>query len=81
MLAGLLLCAGCGRVLRTGIRDTGTSGAARWYLCPGLDRGQPCPAPVHVRDTVVEPYLEAVFWQELSRARGRAWDTCERGDC
>jgi hypothetical protein len=46
----------------------GTSSAVRQYRCNGDMRAIHCPAPASVSDARLEPYVEALFWQELGRA-------------
>jgi DNA invertase Pin-like site-specific DNA recombinase len=69
LLRGILRCAGCQRLLQTGRRNVGTSHERRWYGCRGIRHAGTCPAPVQANDALVEPYIEALFWQELSRAK------------
>lgn len=71
LLSGLVRCAGCRRTLQTGIARKGTSAETRAYFCGYRHREEPCPAPAHIRDTVVEPYLEALFWEQVAKARRR----------
>jgi site-specific DNA recombinase len=69
LLRGILRCAGCQRLLQTCRRDVGTRHERLCYLCRALRQAGTCPAPVQVNDSLVEPYVEALFWQELSRAK------------
>lgn len=72
LLYGLLRCAGCRRLLTTCRQRSGqlTFGT---YICIKQSSTGRCPERPSVRDTVVEPYVEALFWQELERrARPRA---------
>jgi hypothetical protein len=69
LLRGVLRCAGCQRLLQTTVRYTGSSSEYRVYLCRRAKTLPPCPAPAMVVDSLVEPYVEAVFWQELPRVR------------
>ncbi|MEA2361289.1 MAG: site-specific recombinase [Thermoleophilaceae bacterium] len=62
LLGGILRCAGCRRALQSNVRHSQTSLETRMYLCNS--RG-PCPARAQITDAIVEPYLEALFWQEL----------------
>ena len=44
-----------------------TSSEQRVYYCGRLKYGERCPAPVNIRDAVVEPYVETIFWRQLER--------------
>ena len=64
LLRGVLRCAGCRRLLTTSTQKVGGGRTVR-YDCRSDD--PPCPSRVAIRDTVVEPYVEALLWQELPR--------------
>ncbi len=69
LLHGLLRCAGCGRVMTTcRARPGGTVRDIR-YICK--TEAPPCPAKADIRDHMVEPYVEALFWQELPKVKSR----------
>lgn len=67
LLRGLVRCAGCRRRMTTYYEDWGTSRERRVYRCMNATSAGRCPARSGVMDSVVEPYVEAVFWQELAR--------------
>jgi DNA invertase Pin-like site-specific DNA recombinase len=69
LLWGLLRCAYCQRTLASATTNGGTSAATRLYRCGSAQRVQPCPSQVHIADSVIEPYVEAIFWQELDKLR------------
>jgi site-specific DNA recombinase len=69
LLWGLLRCAYCQRSLGSSTANGGTSAATRMYGCGSEARVQPCPSPVHVTDSTIEPYVEALFWQQLDKLR------------
>jgi DNA invertase Pin-like site-specific DNA recombinase len=71
LLRGLLRCATCRRRLRSAIRQFGDGRRHRYYYCQGNTAGGACPARATISASVVEPYVEAVFWQELERRRKR----------
>ncbi len=66
---GLVRCAGCQRLMVSSSWGYGTSGAERVYLCGGREGPGRCPSPVSIADRIIEPYIEAMFWQELNRHR------------
>jgi DNA invertase Pin-like site-specific DNA recombinase len=66
LLRGILRCAGCQRLLRAAVQYSDTSHGQRTYYCGDRDR---CPAPAVIKDRVVEPYVELLFWQELASTR------------
>jgi DNA invertase Pin-like site-specific DNA recombinase len=66
LLRGLLRCAGCGRLMTTTTVRVGP-GRTIQYNC--RTDWPPCPMRASIRDSSVEPYLEALFWQELPRLR------------
>ena len=69
LLGGLLRCAECCAVLRpSAIALHSSTGEVR-YACTGRRRDTPCPVAVTVRDRIVEPYVEAVFFEHARRAR------------
>jgi DNA invertase Pin-like site-specific DNA recombinase len=67
VLAGILRCAGCQRVMQTSNAHPRTSMESRVYRCVDLRVAGSCPAPAQIIDSFVEPYVEAIFWQELPR--------------
>jgi DNA invertase Pin-like site-specific DNA recombinase len=68
LLRGILRCAGCRRLLRANARDQGSSRERRWYQCADARRdGHRCPTPGAISDARVDPYVEAVFWQEVEQ--------------
>jgi hypothetical protein len=72
LLRGLLRCAGCGHRLVSHLALVKGGSRVRHYYCRGHYSGGACPAKVHVSAAQVEPYVEAVFWQELARRRPRS---------
>jgi DNA invertase Pin-like site-specific DNA recombinase len=68
LLRGLLRCCGCRRVMTTYIDDRGTQRERQQYGCVNPTSIGWCPQPARVTGPVVEPYVEALFWQELERA-------------
>jgi Resolvase, N terminal domain/Recombinase/Recombinase zinc beta ribbon domain len=65
LLRGLLRCAGCGRLMTTARQKQGCRFVV--YRC---DTDLPlCAARSMVRDSVAEPHIEALFWQELPKLR------------
>jgi DNA invertase Pin-like site-specific DNA recombinase len=69
LLRGILRCAGCQRLLATSTKRPGTSEETRLYFCRGYFASGQCAAPAAVLDSIVEPYIEQVFWQEVRYAR------------
>jgi DNA invertase Pin-like site-specific DNA recombinase len=69
LLRGILRCAGCRRLIGASVRQVGSSYESRIYACPKARATGPCPAPTSVVDSIVEPYVEAIFWQQLAAAR------------
>jgi DNA invertase Pin-like site-specific DNA recombinase len=69
LLRGILRCASCGRVMTAAMTRTEAGHDSRQYRCPPLDTSPRCPASVRIRDAMIEPYVERLFWQELSRSR------------
>ena len=69
LLGGLLRCAGCCGVLGPFALHLHSSGGQVRYGCSGRERETRCPTPVVVSDRVVEPYVEAVFFEHARRAR------------
>jgi hypothetical protein len=69
LLRGILRCAGCRRLMGAAVRQTGSSYETRTYSCPKVRAIGTCPAPTAVLDSIVEPYVEAIFWQQLAAAR------------
>jgi DNA invertase Pin-like site-specific DNA recombinase len=67
LLRGLLRCSGCCRMLTAFRIRRGTGRENRLYACWWRGRVGVCPRPVAIQDSIVEPYLEALFWQELER--------------
>jgi DNA invertase Pin-like site-specific DNA recombinase len=67
LLWGLLRCASCQRVLITSSENLGTSTGQRYYRCYTNQTSKTCPASPQVHDTVIEPYIEQLFWQELPK--------------
>src|SRR5918999_163268 len=65
LLRGLLRCSGCSRMLTSRRIRHGTGRETRIYECWWRSRAGSCPRPVAIQDSVVEPYMEALFWQEL----------------
>jgi len=59
LLRGLLRCAGCGRLMTTSRVRVGQGSTVR-YSC--RSDSPPCPLRASIRDSAVEPYLEALFW-------------------
>jgi DNA invertase Pin-like site-specific DNA recombinase len=70
LLNGLLRCAGCQRQLVLSCRLQGSSEEHRYYKCH-RECGPRCRSQVSISDATVEPYIEALFWQELRHARPR----------
>jgi DNA invertase Pin-like site-specific DNA recombinase len=68
LLRGLLRCAGCQRPLRVSWHNVGSSRESLSYHCT-YESGPSCGDRANIVDTLVEPYLEALFWQELSKLR------------
>jgi DNA invertase Pin-like site-specific DNA recombinase len=71
LLRGLLRCSGCSRMLTALRIRRGTGRETRIYACWWRSSVGSCPRPVAIQDSVVEPYMEALFWQELER-----WPRC-----
>ena len=71
LLRGILRCAGCQHLLYCGFAFPGSSRETRFYFCRGTRKGIECPAPARIEDKIAEPYIEAIFWQELERSRRR----------
>lgn len=67
LLRGLLRCSGCCRMLTSLRIRRGTGRETRLYACWWRSSVRSCSRPVAIQDSVVEPYLEALFWQELER--------------
>ena len=67
LLRGIVRCSGCQRPLVTTVAFVGSSFEQRRYRCIPRSIAEPCPASVGVSATLVEPYVEMVFWQELER--------------
>jgi DNA invertase Pin-like site-specific DNA recombinase len=73
LLRGLLRCSGCSRMLTSLRIRRGTGRETRIYACWWRSSVGSCPRPVAIQDSVVEPYMEALFWQELEGwPRGRS---------
>ena len=66
LLRGILRCAGCRRLMTTSTTRVAQGRTVR-YSCH-CD-APPCPVSAAIRDTAVEPLVEALFWQELPRLR------------
>jgi site-specific DNA recombinase len=71
LLWGMVRCGNCGRPLGHSRAFQGTSVHARRYRCRGETAAIPCRAPAYVGDATIEPYVEALFLQELCRAARR----------
>jgi hypothetical protein len=72
LLRGILRCAGCQRLLTMNTTDVGTSHEVRTYQCAANNQNRrrvPCPAPSTISDSIIEPYIETVFWHVLARVR------------
>ena len=80
LLRGLLRCAGCGRILTTRVDSRGTQHEGRQYHCFARSSRGACPEPANIRDSVVEPYLEAVMWGQVARGAHRGRDRRLRQD-
>jgi DNA invertase Pin-like site-specific DNA recombinase len=68
LLRGLLRCAGCSRPLTSQVQLQLPRRGTRTYACYRRRGAEPCGAPAHITDSVIEPYIEALFWQELGNA-------------
>jgi DNA invertase Pin-like site-specific DNA recombinase len=87
LLWGLARCANCQRPLVAQMAAGGTSVGTRFYKC-GMGRRQQCSSPAHITDHLIEPYVEALFWQQLDKVRrprrsgrvGRAEKTAAQRD-
>jgi DNA invertase Pin-like site-specific DNA recombinase len=71
LLRGLLRCSGCCRMMTSARIRPGTGRENRIYVCWWRSSVGRCSRPVYIQDSIVEPYLEALFWQELCRWRRR----------
>jgi DNA invertase Pin-like site-specific DNA recombinase len=71
LLTGLLRCAACRRRLATVLLREPGGRRQRRYFCRGAYPDGICPAPTAISSSLIEPYIEAVFWQELRRRRPR----------
>jgi Resolvase, N terminal domain/Recombinase len=69
LLRGLLRCAGCQRLLATATKHKDTSHGRRIYYCGSINGAGKCAAPAQVWDSLVEPYVELLFWRELALSR------------
>jgi len=67
LLAGLLRCSGCSRVLSPHHDQVGRV----LYGCQRNSSKGRCPAPVTVQGSVAEPYAEAVLWALLRAPNSR----------
>jgi DNA invertase Pin-like site-specific DNA recombinase len=72
LLRGLLRCEGCQMAMYVNTERSGSSIANRMYHCQ--DRRGRCRTRANIADVLVEPYVEALFWQELPR-----WHAARRG--
>jgi DNA invertase Pin-like site-specific DNA recombinase len=73
LLRGLLRCAGCSRPLTSQVAKDMPNRGVRRYCCFRRRGAEPCPTPAHINDSLIEPYIEALFWQELDKlASGHA---------
>jgi site-specific DNA recombinase len=70
LLSGILRCAGCQRLLQAHVSRWKSSATCRSYECGQAPyNGGRCTAPAHELDRVVEPYVEALFWQERAKCQ------------
>jgi DNA invertase Pin-like site-specific DNA recombinase len=69
LLWGIARCAGCQRPLVTSSWGYGTSAGIRHYLCGRRVGPAQCPTPAQITDRVIDPFVEAVFWQQLDKHR------------
>jgi hypothetical protein len=69
LLFGLVFCAGCGRRMHSETESWPASYASRKYCCHRYGDPRPCRGAASIRDSVIEPYIEELFWQELSKRR------------
>ncbi len=72
LLTGLLVCSSCGYRMHfeRGRRDTTTGfDKAGAYRCPGRQRANGCPNPMHVHAEYVEEYVEQRFLSRLNPKR------------
>jgi DNA invertase Pin-like site-specific DNA recombinase len=69
LLAGLLRCAACRRRMCSSVGRYPDGRAYREYYCRGSSAAGVCPQPAVITGSLVEPYVEAVFWRELVRKR------------
>ena len=76
LLDGILRCAGCQRPLQCRWIGWGWSDAGVRYTCGRRDWSAPCPSPTVIRDSLVEPYVLGIFWQEISSVGGRSLTRC-----
>ena len=74
-LRGIVRCTGCRRLLSSYVKRESPTHAHRIYSCLGSSDAGRCPAPAAIRDHVIEPYVEALFWQELGRTGHGAENT------
>lgn len=62
LLRGLVRCSGCGRLMHTRSDEQ----QRLLYICPRQSSAGTCPRPVSVADSVIEPYVEAVLWGQVT---------------
>lgn len=67
LLRGMVRCASCRRVMSPA--GTGRGSDTRAYKCSPRRSSGRCPAPASVTTPIVEPHVEAFFWQEACRKR------------
>lgn len=67
LLQGLLRCSSCSRLLHVKTDEQ----QRLVYQCPRVDSAGRCPKPVAIFDSVAEPYLQAVLWDQVKGSRRR----------
>jgi DNA invertase Pin-like site-specific DNA recombinase len=72
LLWGLLHCASCQRTLTRLDGHSDMNERARYYRCNSPISRVQCPRRVAIKASLVEPYIEALFWQQLGSAKRRA---------
>jgi hypothetical protein len=77
LLGGLVRCAGCRMVLRSGGTTSPDGKRRAGYVCGRRSSAGRCPAPAMISGTLIEPYIEDIFfrtlegWQTRRRRRSR----------
>jgi DNA invertase Pin-like site-specific DNA recombinase len=69
LLRGLLRCASCRGALDASCDRKPDGRLFRSYKCRGYSAAGACPRPALIAASLVEPYVEEVFWQELVHKR------------